>query len=130
VSVHFVQVAIEDAPGSMGQAAELLSEAHVNIEAFVVDGAGARFLTTDPDGALAALDMGGYTAIAVEVLAVELPNKPGELARLGKALGRAGINIHSIFGIGNGHSSGRVYLRVDRPERAMRVLGELGYASS
>ena len=124
MTVHFVQVAIEDAPGTMGEAAELLSDAGVNIEAFAVDPSGARFLTSDPEGAIAALSMGGYTSLAVEVLTVDLPNQPGELARIGKALGNAGVNILTTFGVTNGHN-GRIYMRVDDQTKARRVLAAL-----
>lgn len=125
MAVHFVQVAIEDAPGSMGEAAALLSDVGVNIEAFAVDAAGARFLTDDPQGAVAALSMAGYTSLSVEVLTVDLPNRPGELARLGKVLGEAGVNIISTFGVTH-DGDGRVYLRVDDKEKARRALRAMG----
>lgn len=127
--VHFVTVAIEDAPGAMGETAELLSEAGINITAFVVDGAGARFLTTDPDAAVTALNMAGFTSLAIEAIEVRVPNRPGMLALIGNQLGEAGVNILSTFGVA-GLDEGRIFLRVDDRGKALEALEHLGAPES
>ena len=61
-------------------------------------------------------------------LAVTVEDKPGELASLGEATGRAGINIDGVCCFA---SEGRfvVHLLVDDAERARRVVENAGYTS-
>lgn len=59
---------------------------------------------------------------------VDLPDRPGELAKLATVLGDAGINIDAI---GAESGGGRSYLSmiVDAPSRARAVLKQSGYTS-
>lgn len=59
---------------------------------------------------------------------VALPDQPGALARLGHALGDAGVNIEAIHGA-SGSGESRVRFVADDPEGAKRALeaGKLPY---
>ena len=58
-------------------------------------------------------------------LTVTLPDEPGGLARLGEALGAAGINIDGMAGVGTG-TAGYVHLLVGDGEAARAALQEAG----
>ncbi len=62
-------------------------------------------------------------------LNVELPDRPGELAKLTALLGDAGVNIDAISAASGG---GRSYmtLLVDQPTKARQALDKAGYACS
>ena len=58
-------------------------------------------------------------------LTIVLENRPGTLAQLGEALGRAGINILGGCGFQSG-GQGLIHLLVEDAERAKRTLQEAG----
>ncbi len=59
---------------------------------------------------------------AVRELSVEIADQPGTLGSVSEALGREGINIEG-FGVWKS----RARLLVDDVDRALEVLGELGF---
>ena len=58
-------------------------------------------------------------------LTVNLPNRPGQLARLASALGKAGVNIDSIAAVTSG-GKGTIHLVVKDRARAKRALRAAG----
>lgn len=60
-------------------------------------------------------------------LTVMLEDRPGALADMGEALGRAGVNIDGISGvIGSGDGKEEVHILVSDAEAARSALGEAG----
>ncbi len=59
-------------------------------------------------------------------ISLTLPNRPGALAGVARALAKDRINLAAI-GVDSTPSKGRVRLIVSDPDRAMRILGEAGY---
>tara|TARA_B100000614_G_scaffold260437_1_gene287289 strand:- start:1004 stop:1495 length:492 start_codon:yes stop_codon:yes gene_type:complete len=57
-----------------------------------------RLLPDDPDKAIALLREKDYLFDSKEVVAIDLTNKPGELARMTKKLGEEEININYVYG--------------------------------
>jgi hypothetical protein len=53
-------------------------------------------------------------------------DQPGVLARIGEALGEAGVNIDGLSAF-TGEGKGLVHLLVSEPERAQQVLAEAGF---
>lgn len=60
-----------------------------------------------------------------KVLVVAPQDRPGELARIGEILGRAGINIEAISAV-TGRGKGLIHVLVDRPDDGYRVLIDEG----
>jgi hypothetical protein len=58
-------------------------------------------------------------------LSVLLEDRPGALADLGEALGKAGINIGGMCGVA-GDGKGVVHILVQDPSSARRVLNAIG----
>jgi hypothetical protein len=61
-----------------------------------------------------------------EHFVIQLPNHPGELAHLARALAARGINIVHIAAAGSG-ARGFAYLETDRFEDTRDVLSGMGY---
>ncbi|HLF16627.1 MAG TPA: ACT domain-containing protein [Candidatus Thermoplasmatota archaeon] len=116
---------VEDRPGALGRAARLLANAGINIEAFQADAGTVRFLVQDGTKAANALRAGGFPCQTAEALPVRIPNRPGELATLGEALGRASVNIQASFGSAD---AGTIYLQVDNVNAARPVIERLAGA--
>ena len=92
----------EDRPGTLAKVCQALAERKVNILAFQsVPAEGnsvVRFVVDNPGTAKKVLDNQGLSYTETEVAQVELPHRPGELARAASRLGEANININYAYG--------------------------------
>jgi hypothetical protein len=100
--VHLIAVFAENKPGQLARITRALAEADVNIrwvtfatsERFGV----IKFLVDRTGPAVHALEAQGWTVSRVEVLAVEVPDRPGGLHAAVDCLTRHGINIENSSG--------------------------------
>ncbi|NKB88584.1 MAG: hypothetical protein GKS06_10220 [Acidobacteria bacterium] len=88
-----LQVQIANEPGALGTISEILGEHGINIEGFGVWVATAHILTSDPDTAAVLLREEGFQLHVADVLKLVVPDEPGNLAEIARALGEAGMNI-------------------------------------
>lgn len=129
-SPTIVTVALENRPGTLGEAARLLAKENINIEAVdcnaVAEVGFVRFLTSDPDRTEKILSKQGYSVTTTDLLEVPLANRPGELARVCEALGNADVNILSCFGTNptGTTSESRILFVVNDVEKARKILRE------
>ena len=122
-----LHVTLDNRPGALAQATRALADAKINIEAIQSEILGRsaffRFYTQNSTEAERVLKTHGFVTIGMDIVEVILPNKPGELARMCETLSGAGVNIESCFGSAHGpNKETRIYLRVDKPQEAHRVL--------
>jgi len=83
-----------------------------------------RIVVSDTDKAVDLLSKNDYLFDIMPVIALELENKPGELAKIATSFGREGININYVYG--SALAPAEKYLFVMCPEDielAARVLG-------
>lgn len=73
-----------------------------------------RMLVDDTDKAIDLLSKKEYIFDIMPVIALELQNKPGELARIATKFGKEGININYVYGSASSHEE--KYLFVFCPE--------------
>ncbi len=59
-------------------------------------------------------------------LTIYLDDQPGELARLGKVLGQAGVNIEGCCAITTGGGQGEIHVLVEDTGAAFSALGAAG----
>lgn len=57
-----------------------------------------RLLVDKTDAAVALLESNEYLFDTVQVIAVKLENRPGELAKIANKFGEAGVNINYVYG--------------------------------
>jgi hypothetical protein len=94
---------MDDRPGTLGKICRALADRNVNIvaaQSFAYASSGkalTRFVFDDPTKARSVLDAERATYTETEVVKVNLPNRPGELARGAQKLGDAGININYLY---------------------------------
>jgi hypothetical protein len=91
-----------DKAGQLSEITTALAGAKVNITnicAYGMQGEATFMLTTDSIAkAKKALKPLGVGIKEYDVVAVEMPNKPGELQKVAKKIGDAGINIIYMYG--------------------------------
>ncbi|MCC6906224.1 MAG: hypothetical protein IT326_10305 [Anaerolineae bacterium] len=94
-------IVLENKPGTLAAAAEIFGNAGVNIigvQDAPCSGEGImQVLTSDPVTAEAALKKSGVQYTRREVLLLNLVDKPGELARVARAMSNAKVNIEGMY---------------------------------
>lgn len=119
-------VRLDNRPGSLARLTELLAAAGVNIDALAAWGTNGdgvvRLIVNRPDACSRTLDEAGLAYERRMVLSAMLADRPGELARVTRALAEAEINIEAIFLLGT-HADGLEFaIAVDDPDAAAPLL--------
>lgn len=119
-------IAFEPRPGALADMGEALGRAGVSIEgggAFVVGNrAIAHFLVADGAAARLALEAVGIRLVAERPVLVRRlkQDEPGQLGRLARRLGEAGVNIEVVY---SDHAN-QLILVLDDPEAGARATEE------
>jgi len=117
-----VSVRISKDDGSVSSVTKALAEAGVDIRGFSVSDSPehgvVRLIVDKPDVACAALAHAGMTPCATPVVVVVLPDVPGGLAGVLKAVAEAGVSIEYVYSL----LSTNVVLNVASPELAEERL--------
>ncbi|HBA40181.1 MAG TPA: amino acid-binding protein, partial [Deltaproteobacteria bacterium] len=101
-----LSVFLENKPGTLARVSGALAVQGINIVAFsisdAVDHGVLRMVVSNPIQAAHLLGDGGMMVVESDVLALDLPNKPGALARLAEKLSKARVNIEYAYGTTGG----------------------------
>lgn len=121
------EVYVQNKPGDVAWIAEVLSKNSVNIRGISTD-LGAtrpmiRVVTDDEASARSALKAAKLEFTEREIEVITLADRPGELAKVARMLSKSGINIESLYILGNsGRAVEEIALSVDNVDRARDVL--------
>ena len=123
-----LSVFLENKPGTLAQVSGALAARGINIVAFsisdAVDHGVLRMVVSDPVQAAHLLGEGGMMVVESDVVALDMPNKPGALGRVAEKLSRARVNIEYAYGTTGGtKGKARVILKVSHIQRARKTLG-------
>jgi hypothetical protein len=128
-AVNLVAVFAENKPGQTARVTQLLAEAGVNLRWFTIANSGSfgvmRFLVDQRDAAIRALKEKGVMVSLLEVLVVEVPDKPGSLQAVADLLGRNNINLDNSSGFVS-HNQAILVLEVHELAQARSVLEQAG----
>lgn len=123
--VKQLSIFLENKPGVLARLCEAFAEHRINIEGLTVsdtvDHAVVRLITDDADKAHAMLESAGVLVVETDVLALRLPDKPGQLALVAGKLSRGGVNIEYAYGTAS-KKGGTLVLRVSDIKKAKRIL--------
>ncbi len=127
--VKQISVFLENKSGRLAQVTELLGEKGINIRALSIadtsDFGILRLIVNKPEEAYGILKNGGFTVSETEVIAVEVEDKPGGLARAMGLLDGAGINIEYLYAfLEKSSSAALVVFRVEQIDQAVEILGK------
>lgn len=127
--VNLVAVFVENKPGQTARIAKLLGDAGVNLSWLTIANSGSfgvmKFLVDQPDLAIRTLREKGVMVSPVEVLAVEVPNKPGSLQSVADLLGAHNINVENCSGF-VAHSRAILIIEVHELAQARAILEKQG----
>jgi hypothetical protein len=129
MKVEQISVFIENKSGRLAEIARLLGESGVNIRALSLadtsDFGILRLLVNDREKAKQVLKDNGFTVSKTEVIAVEVPDRPGGLAEILQTLDSEAINVEYMYAFVERCGENAVIIfRFDEIERAIKVLTE------
>lgn len=122
---------LENKPGRLVEPCRLLAQAGIDIRTLSLADTQQfgilRLIVSDWQKAAALLQEAGYACKATEVLAVEVPDRPGGLAGILQIFDNSGVNIEYMYAFPFGKSGQAVLIfRFDDPDKAMERLQAAG----
>jgi hypothetical protein len=100
--MNLLAVFVENKPGQTARITQILADAGVNIDWVTIASSGSfgvmKFLVDKREQAVAALKAKGLMVSLLEVLAVEVENKPGALQRVANLLSQHDLNLDNCSG--------------------------------
>jgi hypothetical protein len=131
MKVPQVSVFLENRRGRLHEACDVLAKAGISMITLALadtaDFGVMRFIVADPGRAAQVLKDNGFTAIVNDVLAIEVPDRPGGLAEILEVLDSGGVNIEYIYAFAQTTGSRAVLVfRFSDPDSAMAVLQKAG----
>ena len=131
MQVPQISIFLENKIGRMAEVTETLATRDINIVALSVADTSEfgilRLIVNKPDSAYEALKQAGFTAMTNYVVAVEVEDKPGGLAKILRILSEASLNVEYMYAFVE-RATGRAALifRFEKETEAVKVLQAAG----
>jgi len=120
------EILLENRIGAMADLTEALAMNAVNIKAISTHANGPQgkvlLVTEDDKTAREALEKSKHSFVVSDILSLELSDRPGELAKISRLLSKAGVNMESVYILGNRDGSTEVALKVSDIAAARKVF--------
>jgi hypothetical protein len=134
MSVKQISVFLENKKGRLADVTRILAAESVNIRALsladTADFGVLRIIVNDPERCLAVLKKASFVAQVTEVVAIEVEDRPGGLARILEKLDAAGVNVEYMYAyVEKSRDNAVVICRIDDREQAATVLRGAGIAT-
>ena len=127
MKIKQLSVFLENRPGQMSAVFQLLGEAGINIvtmstadtEQFGI----LRFIAKDWEKAKQVLEAGAFVVNATDVIAIQVPHKPGGLTAVLALFQQAELNIEYMYAFPCAHTTEAVLIaRFENPDAAIKIL--------
>jgi hypothetical protein len=131
MKVEQISVFLENKAGRLAEVTRVLGEGGINIRALsladTTDFGILRLIVDQYDRARQLLKEKGFTVGKTEVVAVEVPDRPGGLAMVLQALARAHINVEYMYAfVQHSGKNAVIIFRFDNLEEAINLLQKEG----
>ena len=125
---------MENSSGRLADVTALLARAGINLRAISIadttDFGILRMVADQPDAAVQLLKDAGFTARETDVIGVEVPDHPGELARIMSLFRDAGVNIEYLYAsLEHKEDKAVIVLKVDDISAGLAMLEKHGFAT-
>lgn len=132
MKVEQISIFIENKSGRLAEVTRILGEAGVNIRALSLadtsDFGILRLIVNDREKAKQVLKEKGFTVSKTEVVAVEVPDRPGGLSQILQSLDRESINVEYMYAFVERCGENAVIIfRFDETEKAIGALTSNGF---
>jgi hypothetical protein len=127
MKLNQLSVFLENKPGALSAPCRLLAQAGINIQTFSLADTQQfgilRLMVHDWAKAKAMLEGQGYVVKITEVVALEVPDRPGGLADLLDVVEQAGVNVEYMYAFTvKQEGRGLLAFRFNDPDAAIKAL--------
>jgi len=126
VTLKEFDVYVQNKPGELAKICEMLGSQGVNIKAVASERAPNRpmikIVTDDETTAKSTLARTGIVYDMRDVIAVKMPDRPGELGKVARKLARAMVNVDSIYILNKENGMTEIAFTVDNVKKAEEIL--------
>lgn len=133
MKIRQLSLFLENRPGQLRVPAKVLGDAGVDILTLSLADTQQfgilRLIVRDPDRAKKALEAAGIVVNVTEVLAVDVPDRPGGLAEILDAFEKARLGIEYMYAFAAARERGTratLVFRLEDPDRAAVLLAAQG----
>jgi hypothetical protein len=131
MKVEQISVFLENKAGRLAEVTKVLGEAGVNIRALsladTTDFGILRLIVDQYDKAREILKQHGFTVGKTEVVAIEVPDRPGGLAWVLQILSDSDVNVEYMYAfVQHSGKNAVIIFRFDNLERAIELLQKQG----
>ena len=132
MKVQQISIFVENKSGRLAEVTNILARQGVNIRALsladTADFGILRLIVAEPEKTMALLRDNGFTISQNDVVAVEVPDRPGGLAGILDALQGPGINVEYMYAfVHKCEGSAVLIFRFDEIEKAVETLRKAGF---
>lgn len=133
--VQQISIFLENKSGRLSEVARILGDNGINIRALsladTTDFGILRLIVNDTEKASAVLKKNGFTVGKTEVIAVEVEDRPGGLAKILEILNKETINVEYMYAfVERSRNNAVIIFRFDDQniDRAIKLLKDAGIA--
>ena len=129
--VKQISVFIENAPGKLADFTRMLGERGIDLMSLSIADTTSfgilRFIVADYERAIREIEKAGYAVSLTDVLAVEVPDRPGGLAEMLQVMGETDVSIEYLYSFVRGRQGNAlIVFRVADIDKAYQVLTSHG----
>lgn len=129
-----ISIFMENTTGRLADVTALLAQSGINLRAISIadtaDFGILRMVADRPDAAVALLKAAGFAARETDVIAVEVPDQPGALARIMALFRDEGVNIEYLYAsLEHSADQAVIVLKVDDVAAGLAMLQKNGVST-
>ena len=129
-----ISIFMENTTGRLADVTALLAGAKINLRASSIadttDFGILRMVADQPDDAVQRLKQEGFTARETDVIGVEVPDHPGELARIMSLFRDEGVGIEYLYAsLEHKEDKAVIVIKVDDIAAGLAMLEKHGFAT-
>ena len=129
-----ISIFMENTTGRLADVTDLLAKEGINLRAISIadttDFGILRMVADQPDEAIRLLKEAGFTARETDVIGVEVPDHPGELARIMALFRDAGVGIEYLYAsLEHKADQAVIVLKIDDIQSGLNMLEKNGFAT-
>lgn len=130
-NVRQISVFVDNKPNQLAGVMKMIKESKINVRALSLadtsDFGIVRMIVNDTDKAVKQLKDASYAVTVTEVVAISIPDSPGQLSRVLDILGSRNVNLEYLYTfLGTSDKSVSFVIRVDDIANAADALNEGG----
>ena len=130
-NVRQISVFVDNKPNQLAGVMKLIKDSRINVRALSLadtkDFGILRMIVNDTDKAVETLKSASYAVTVTEIVAISIPDSPGQLSRVLDILGSRNVNLEYLYAfLGKSDRAVSFVIRVDDNDNASAALTDSG----